>query len=64
MRDEVPIVKKLSCFPIGWKPVNSFNGTSKIAPWKIIPRKIAPHPNPNPNRNPNPGKNLSGRNQF
>ena len=62
MTDEVLIVKKFACFPIGWKPVSSFNRTSKIASWKIIPRKIVPHPNPNPNRNPNPGKNLLGRN--
>ena len=37
-------------------------GTKKIAPWKIAPRKINPHPNPNPNLNPNPGKNLLGGN--
>ena len=37
-------------------------GTRKIAPWKIAPRKIAPHPNPSPNPNPNPGKNLLASN--
>ena len=36
------------------------NGTQKIAPWKIVPQKIAPYSNPNYNLNPNPEGNLPG----
>ena len=37
-------------------------GTRKIAPWKITPRKITTDPNPNPNLNPKPRGNLMGGN--